>query len=71
MFSMIVWSENRYMNSSCENSICILMKYYFQYETEDQALETRMALHGVRWPVSNPKNLFVDFSTEVSNYCLI
>lgn len=28
-----------------------------------QAVETRHALHGVTWPVSNPKTLHVDFST--------
>ena len=26
-------------------------------------METRTALHGVRWPPSNPKKLLVDFST--------
>ena len=26
-------------------------------------METRTALHGVRWPPSNPKQLLVDFST--------
>lgn len=26
-----------------------------------EAIETRHALHGVRWPVSNPKCLNVDF----------
>lgn len=29
-----------------------------------QAVETRHALHGVTWPVSNPKTLHVDFSTQ-------
>lgn len=29
-----------------------------------QAIETRHALHGVTWPVSNPKALQVDFSTQ-------
>lgn len=27
-------------------------------------METRHALHGVRWPASNPKCLHVDFGTE-------
>jgi hypothetical protein len=27
-------------------------------------VDTRVALHGVKWPVSNPKSLRVDFSTE-------
>lgn len=39
----------------------IKSKCYVQYETEVQARETRHALHGVRWPVSNPKQLCVDF----------
>ncbi|CAG0916298.1 unnamed protein product [Notodromas monacha] len=34
------------------------------YETEEQAIETRLALHGVKWPVSNNKVLRVDFSSE-------
>lgn len=41
----------------------IKSKCYVQYETEDQAVETRHALHGVRWPTSNPKCLSVDFGT--------
>ncbi|XP_046990847.1 apoptotic chromatin condensation inducer in the nucleus-like isoform X1 [Schistocerca americana] len=39
----------------------IKSKCFVQYETEDQARETRHALHGIRWPVSNPKQLCVDF----------
>ncbi|CAG5056644.1 unnamed protein product [Parnassius apollo] len=42
----------------------IKSKCYVIYETEDQAVETRHALHGVTWPVSNPKTLHVDFSTQ-------
>uniref|UniRef100_A0A6B2E5U1 Putative apoptotic chromatin condensation inducer in the nucleus n=1 Tax=Phlebotomus kandelakii TaxID=1109342 RepID=A0A6B2E5U1_9DIPT len=42
----------------------IKSKCYVQYETEDQAVETRHALHGVRWPTSNPKCLHVDFGSE-------
>lgn len=34
------------------------------YETEEQAVATRNVLHGTRWPLSNPKILSVDFSTE-------
>ncbi|KOB68045.1 Acinus [Operophtera brumata] len=41
----------------------IKSKCYVIYENEDQAIETRHALHGVTWPVSNPKALQVDFST--------
>ncbi|CAD6997211.1 apoptotic chromatin condensation inducer in the nucleus isoform X2 [Ceratitis capitata] len=40
----------------------IKSKCYVQYETEDEAIETRHALHGVRWPVSNPKCLIVEFA---------
>lgn len=31
-----------------------------------EAVETRHALHGVRWPASNPKCLNVDFGTIVA-----
>nr|CAG4646626.1 EOG090X0F73 [Macrothrix elegans] len=33
-----------------------------QYENEDEAEETRTALHGIHWPTSNPKTLAVDYS---------
>lgn len=42
----------------------IKSKCFIKYETEDEAVETRHALHGVRWPTSNPKCLNVDFGTE-------
>ncbi|XP_053961325.1 apoptotic chromatin condensation inducer in the nucleus isoform X1 [Anastrepha ludens] len=42
----------------------IKSKCYVQYETEDEAIETRHALHGVRWPVSNPKCLIVGFAKQ-------
>ncbi|XP_017487998.1 PREDICTED: apoptotic chromatin condensation inducer in the nucleus isoform X2 [Rhagoletis zephyria] len=42
----------------------IKSKCYVQYETEDEAVETRHALHGVRWPVSNPKCLIVEFARK-------
>lgn len=29
-----------------------------------EAVETRHALHGIRWPMSNPKCLNVDFGNE-------
>lgn len=32
--------------------------------SHSEAVETRHALHGVRWPASNPKCLHVDFGTE-------
>lgn len=35
-----------------------------QYANEDQAFETRQALHGISWPVSNPKKLHVEYSTK-------
>nr|SVE73866.1 EOG090X0F73 [Daphnia atkinsoni] len=34
-----------------------------QYATEEEAEETRAALHGIHWPTSNPKTLLVDYST--------
>nr|CAG4642846.1 EOG090X0F73 [Evadne anonyx] len=34
-----------------------------QFETEEEAEETRAALHGIHWPTSNPKTLVVDYST--------
>ena len=37
---------------------------FYQYETEDDAKATRQALHGTRWPSSNPKILRVDFSND-------
>ncbi|XP_023230460.1 apoptotic chromatin condensation inducer in the nucleus-like isoform X2 [Centruroides sculpturatus] len=42
----------------------IKSKCYVTYETEDQASETRQALHATRWPPSNPKTLIVDFATK-------
>lgn len=42
----------------------IKSKCYVQYETEDESIETRHALHGVRWPASNPKCLNVDFGMK-------
>lgn len=38
---------------------------YFQYANADQAFETRQALHGVSWPLSNPKKLIVDYATKI------
>ncbi|XP_018006606.1 mucin-5AC [Hyalella azteca] len=40
-------------------SVCIA-----RFENEDQAEETRAHLHGIQWPSSNPKTLFVDFTTQ-------
>ncbi|CAL1545491.1 unnamed protein product [Lymnaea stagnalis] len=33
------------------------------YKTEEDAVKARAALHGTRWPQSNPKILIVDFAT--------
>ena len=35
-----------------------------QYATTDEAQATRTALHGLKWPPSNPKVLSVDFSQQ-------
>lgn len=42
----------------------IKSKCYVEYTTEDAAVETRHALHGVRWPVNNPKTLVVEFASH-------
>ncbi|XP_034667796.1 apoptotic chromatin condensation inducer in the nucleus isoform X1 [Drosophila subobscura] len=42
----------------------IKSKCFVAYSNEDEAIETRHALHGVRWPVSNPKCLNVDFGSR-------
>ncbi|KAL0966327.1 hypothetical protein UPYG_G00293940 [Umbra pygmaea] len=38
---------------------------YVTYGSADEAMATRAALHGVKWPQSNPKFLCVDFSKQV------
>nr|XP_031829247.1 apoptotic chromatin condensation inducer in the nucleus isoform X2 [Nomia melanderi] len=42
----------------------IKSKCFVEYSNEDQAFETRQALHGVSWPVSNPKRLHVEYATK-------
>ncbi|XP_051159038.1 apoptotic chromatin condensation inducer in the nucleus isoform X2 [Leptopilina boulardi] len=42
----------------------IKSKCYVQYSNEDQAFETRQALHGISWPLSNPKKLQVEYATK-------
>ncbi|KAJ8011770.1 hypothetical protein DPEC_G00061710 [Dallia pectoralis] len=37
---------------------------YVTYGSKEEALATRAALHGVKWPQSNPKFLTVDFSQQ-------
>uniref|UniRef100_A0A669CVI1 Apoptotic chromatin condensation inducer 1b n=1 Tax=Oreochromis niloticus TaxID=8128 RepID=A0A669CVI1_ORENI len=37
---------------------------YVTYATTDEAVATRAALHGVKWPTSNPKVLSVDFCEQ-------
>ncbi|XP_077445882.1 apoptotic chromatin condensation inducer 1b isoform X2 [Stigmatopora argus] len=37
---------------------------FVTYATQDEAAATREALHGVKWPHSNPKVLSVDFSQQ-------
>ncbi|XP_046621049.1 apoptotic chromatin condensation inducer in the nucleus isoform X1 [Neodiprion virginianus] len=41
----------------------IKSKCYVVYANEDQAFETRQALHGISWPLSNPKRLQVEYAT--------
>lgn len=54
-------SRNNYTYFSCTLS---LLKLYIFFLFFSQAIETRHALHGVTWPVSNPKTLQVDFSSQ-------
>ncbi len=35
-----------------------------QYSSAEEAMATRTALHGVKWPQSNPKFLSVDFCMQ-------
>ncbi|XP_051800066.1 apoptotic chromatin condensation inducer 1b isoform X2 [Acanthochromis polyacanthus] len=37
---------------------------YVTYATSEEAIATRAALHGVKWPTSNPKVLNVDFCEQ-------
>ncbi|XP_070711265.1 apoptotic chromatin condensation inducer 1b isoform X2 [Pempheris klunzingeri] len=37
---------------------------FVTYATTEEAIATRAALHGVKWPLSNPKVLNVDFSEQ-------
>lgn len=46
------------------NRISILILICFFFVDFSEAVETRHALHGIRWPTSNPKCLNVDFGTE-------
>lgn len=43
------------------NRIFITYNYFSRFS---EAVETRHALHGVRWPTSNPKCLNVDFGRD-------
>lgn len=42
----------------------IKSKCFVEYSNEDQAFETRQALHGISWPVSNPKRLHVEYAAK-------
>jgi hypothetical protein len=42
----------------------IKSKCYATYDTVGEAIATRQALHGIRWPASNPKLLCVDFANK-------
>ncbi|KAG5675592.1 hypothetical protein PVAND_005485 [Polypedilum vanderplanki] len=49
----------------------IKSKCFVKYKTEDEAIETRHALHGVKWPEHNLKTLNVEFSTDEEMYRII
>lgn len=36
----------------------------YQYSTVEEAVATRTALHGVKWPQSNPKFLCADYAEQ-------
>jgi len=42
----------------------IKSKCYCTYSTVEEAVETRRALHGTKWPASNPKDLIVDYADQ-------
>lgn len=42
----------------------IKSKCYVTYSSVEEAVATRLALHGTKWPSSNPKNLMVDFAEQ-------
>ncbi|XP_063972218.1 apoptotic chromatin condensation inducer in the nucleus [Diachasmimorpha longicaudata] len=42
----------------------IKSKCFVEYANEDQAFETRQALHGISWPTSNPKKIQVEYSAK-------
>ena len=52
----------------CHSVVWFLFESLFpislQYENLEQAKETRQALHGTRWPTSNPKILRVDYASQ-------
>ena len=35
-----------------------------QYSSVEEAVNTRKALHGVKWPATSPKILAVDFAVD-------
>jgi len=53
--------------------LVLLCNSVLQYESAEQAVATREALHGKRWPANNPKLLGVEFRTmeEVLSSCLL
>ncbi len=38
--------------------------FLHQYSTVEEAVATRTALHGVKWPQSNPKFLCADYAEQ-------
>lgn len=54
--------EFHYHGESRAKSFTIIL--ILQYSNEDQAFETRQALHGISWPLSNPKKLHVEYATK-------
>ncbi|CAA9996134.1 unnamed protein product [Nesidiocoris tenuis] len=54
-----IWPSNDWTNLRVTSWSRII-----KYVDVEMAVETRHALHGVRWPVTNPRTLRVEFSTD-------
>lgn len=63
---MVAFTAYTYCSHSLTPSLYILL---FQYASVEEAVATRTALHGVKWPQSNPKFLSVDFSQQEEVRC--
>ena len=42
----------------------LFLLYFSQYTSVEDAAASRRALHGIKWPLTSPKILAVDFADE-------